>query len=335
MTKTLDTYQWEDLDPAVIRNLEILDQEDLMGRVPESIIGLWVRLTDDRGLLMGRVWWAREAVETLPKACQSVFVKGNIVCWDNGKQGFWLNSMTALWGLLGRAKISVTRYLHGLEREQDTVFTISRQLEREQRKNPRIPSKGVARPKIPNKPEITEVGVPLEGLTILQTKGIDLEARGHEVRKILWAFFRGKMLAGGYDPEDVYQEVMRGLVARNQGKCPWDGTKSSFGHYVYLVANGVLINYHKKQQQVRGPEVVGWRDRDGVVKDVGSCENLADTTPAAIQEQLTLAEDLYGENQATVNRIAELLQEGYRIPEICKELKIKRKQLHELLGFEP
>ena len=278
MPQTTDSYQWETLSDAEIAALDILDREDLTGTIPESLVGLWVRLADHRGLLMVRVWWWRDREDSLPKAIQAPFAKGDVIVWDNGKQAFWLESMTALWRMLGRAKISVARYLHGLEKEQDSVFTISKQLEREQRENLRKSAKAVPMKKgaksvkiAPQSSEILTTGE-LDGLTVLKVQnsplGINLEARGHEVRKLLWAGFGGKMLAGGHDPEDVYQEVMRGLVARNAGKCPWDETKSSFGHYVHLVINGVLINYHKKQQQVKGPEVVGWRDRDGVVKDV-------------------------------------------------------------------
>lgn len=86
--------------------------------------------------------------------------------------------------------------------------------------------------------------------------GIDLGAKSErrdtvwkadEVRKLLWRGFAGKMLSQGYDPDDVLQEVYRGLLVRNEGKCPWDGRKSTFGHYVHMVAGCVLTNYHRKQ----------------------------------------------------------------------------------------
>jgi hypothetical protein len=76
-------------------------------------------------------------------------------------------------------------------------------------------------------------------------KGITFKA--DEVRKLLWRGFAGKMLSQGYDPEDVLQEIYRGLLVRNKGKCPWDGRKSTFGHYVFLVIGCVLTNYHRKQ----------------------------------------------------------------------------------------
>jgi DNA-directed RNA polymerase specialized sigma24 family protein len=86
--------------------------------------------------------------------------------------------------------------------------------------------------------------------------GIDLGKRAHEVRKLLFAGFAGKMLSRGYDPEDVLQEIYRGLLVRNKGRCPWDARKSSFGHYVHMAINCILTNYHRKETR-RG-------DRDAI-----------------------------------------------------------------------
>lgn len=87
--------------------------------------------------------------------------------------------------------------------------------------------------------------------------GIDLTKRGHEVRKLLFAGFGHRMLRGGYDPDDVLQEVYRGILARNQGTCPFDARKSSFGHYVHMVCGCVLANYHRKKSRTREFEQIG------------------------------------------------------------------------------
>ena len=79
--------------------------------------------------------------------------------------------------------------------------------------------------------------------------GIDLVNRSHEVRKLLFAGFAGKMLSRGYDPEDVVQEIYRGLLVRNKGRCPWDKRLSSFGHYVHMAINCILTNYHRKESK--------------------------------------------------------------------------------------
>jgi len=90
------------------------------------------------------------------------------------------------------------------------------------------------------------------GVAGRMTVGIDLRHRYEEVRKIIYKGFRARILASGFDLEDVFQEVCLGLVVRNHGKCPWDARKSSFGHYVHMVTSCLLANYHRKE--VRRPE---------------------------------------------------------------------------------
>jgi DNA-directed RNA polymerase specialized sigma24 family protein len=101
------------------------------------------------------------------------------------------------------------------------------------------------------------------GIDLAQRSGRgDAKTRSDEVRKLLWSGFAGKMLSQGYDPEDVLQEVYRGLLVRNRGKCPWDVRKSTFGHYCHLVISCVLTNYHRKQ--------VRRIDRNALSMDVGN-----------------------------------------------------------------
>lgn len=94
------------------------------------------------------------------------------------------------------------------------------------------------------------------GLTV-DGRGIDLDVRGHEVRKILFAGFGARIMRSGYDPDEVLQEVYRGILARNRGKCPFDAKKSSFGHYVHMVCECILNNYHRREQRRREVEQVG------------------------------------------------------------------------------
>jgi DNA-directed RNA polymerase specialized sigma24 family protein len=103
--------------------------------------------------------------------------------------------------------------------------------------------------------------------------GIDLENRGHEVRKLLYAGFRGKMLSQGYDPDDVLQEVYKGLLTRNNGKCPWDGRKATFGYYVHMVINCVLTNYHRKQTRRQDRDYIEVGDAIGLSSGLAEPEN--------------------------------------------------------------
>ena len=103
--------------------------------------------------------------------------------------------------------------------------------------------------------------------------GIDLENRSHEVRKLLFAGFGKRIVAMGYDPEDVLQDVYRGLLARNIGRCPWDARKASFGHYVHMVCSCILSNYHRRYDRINKREQPGamdWQDGARVLVDVAA-----------------------------------------------------------------
>ena len=96
------------------------------------------------------------------------------------------------------------------------------------------------------------------GLTVAPRRfGIDLVHRAKEVQKLLFHGFGYKIFAQGYDPADVLQEVFKGILARNNGTCAWDESKSSFGHYVHMVCGCVLANYHRREQRRRAVEQVG------------------------------------------------------------------------------
>jgi DNA-directed RNA polymerase specialized sigma24 family protein len=79
--------------------------------------------------------------------------------------------------------------------------------------------------------------------------GIDLAERGIEVRKLFYAAFARGLAKDGYDPEEALQEVYRGLLTRNNGSCPFDVRKSSFGHYVHIVTRCILANYIRKERR--------------------------------------------------------------------------------------
>lgn len=154
--------------------------------------------------------------------------------------------------------------------------------------------------------------------------------KADEVRKLLWRGFAGKMLSQGYDPEDVLQEVYRGLLVRNKGTCPWDARKSSFGHYVYLVIGCVLTNYHRKQVRKTDKDAISLtkRNKDGEeMADIGafgSCQiwegsELGDMV--AIDELSTYLETLpdVGPEAVLGRSILPLVVAGHQRGEIVKE----------------
>jgi hypothetical protein len=122
-------------------------------------------------------------------------------------------------------------------------------------------------------------------LTISVAPGIDLAKRGHEVRKLFYAGFGRRVIKYGYDPDDVLQEIYKGLLVRNLGKCPFDPTKSSFGHYVHMVCGCIVSNYRRRYSRLSRNEQFGVMTVDGTVEDV-SCADLAIEAP----EQEDIAE---------------------------------------------
>lgn len=105
--------------------------------------------------------------------------------------------------------------------------------------------------------------------------GIDIDARAHEVRKILFKGFSSSINRHKLDQDDVLQEVYKGLMARNRGTCPFDPRKSSFGHYVHMVAACVLSNLIRKKKRQDENEQVG-------VHAPGGQEEFGGTVDAAL-----------------------------------------------------
>lgn len=120
-------------------------------------------------------------------------------------------------------------------------------------------------PSLPLRVMFRELSVRRNGGVDGSELGIDLSIRGHEVRKLFYAGgFTSVLIKEHIDPEEVLQEVYRGLLARNKGTCPWDVTKSSFGHYVHIVIQCVLANYLRKERRRSSIEGVS---EDGEVRN--------------------------------------------------------------------
>ena len=124
-----------------------------------------------------------------------------------------------------------------------------------------------------------DVGEHLSVAVSVKPAGIDLAARGHEVRKLFFAGFGRKVVAMGYDPEEVLQEVYKGILVRNEGRCPFDPAKSSFGHYVHMVCAGRVANYHRKHSRRKRHEVFGVT----AVGDSGTVLDVAEADLAVVE----------------------------------------------------
>ena len=148
--------------------------------------------------------------------------------------------------------------------------------------------------------------------------GIDMARRAHEVRKLFYAGgFTRTLIRDGIDPEDFLQEVYRGLLTRNDGKCPWDHRKSSFGHYVHIVMRCVLSNYLRKHRRTSSMELV---TDDGEVKGgVGRQSEGGD-----LFHRADLLRDIFpkAEELAMASRIVELMGDGMGRREVMAEMNL-------------
>jgi len=78
------------------------------------------------------------------------------------------------------------------------------------------------------------------------TLGIDVTEKYYDIRRLFYKRYAKQVVAFGEDPEDVLQEVYRGILIRNKGACPYDPRKSAFSTYVMLVCHCIVSNHFKK-----------------------------------------------------------------------------------------
>lgn len=78
--------------------------------------------------------------------------------------------------------------------------------------------------------------------------GIDVVVKRPDIIKLVHKFFH----VDGISMEELLQEVYAAIIHKNYTRSAHDPRKSSFGHYVYMVANNVCINLvHKKKRYDR------------------------------------------------------------------------------------
>lgn len=154
--------------------------------------------------------------------------------------------------------------------------------------------------------------------------GIDLQRRGGEVAKLFFAGFGKSVMAAGYDPKDVLQEVYKGLLVRNKGRCPFDPRKASFGHYVHMVCQCIVSNYFRSQGRLSR-----WNfDDDVPLEQIGTLESQDDPWT-------DLQQEIKGSHrQARVARLLlPLVRQGLDRTEMAERLGIGKAVVSRALRF--
>jgi Sigma-70 region 2 len=75
--------------------------------------------------------------------------------------------------------------------------------------------------------------------------GVDVIAKERDIIRIVHKFFKVEDVP----MEELIQEVYVAIIHKNHTRSAHDPRKSSFGHYIYMVANNVCINLvHRKKR---------------------------------------------------------------------------------------
>ena len=111
--------------------------------------------------------------------------------------------------------------------------------------------------------------------------GVDVVAKRPDIIKIVHKFFRVNEIS----MEDLLQEVFLAVIHKNHTRSAHDPRKSSFGHYVFMVANNVCINLvHRKQRYDK--------ERESIDTPHGEdSRSLLETIEAAPEEETDLFND--------------------------------------------
>ena len=94
----------------------------------------------------------------------------------------------------------------------------------------------------------------------IKTLGIDVDKHKEDIRKLFFKRQGHKLLNTGVNVEDVLQEVYKGILIRNKGKCPFDPEKASLSTYVVMVADCITMNYMNKYNRIKGRFIFGKED---------------------------------------------------------------------------
>jgi len=100
--------------------------------------------------------------------------------------------------------------------------------------------------------------------------GVDVVRKRTDIIKLVHKFFHVESIP----MEELLQEVYLAILHKNHTRSAHDPRKSSFGHYVYMIANNVCINLvHKKKRYDR--------ERDSIYESMDDEElPLIETTTA-------------------------------------------------------
>lgn len=90
--------------------------------------------------------------------------------------------------------------------------------------------------------------------------GIDVDLHREDIKKLFYKRQGQKLLKSGVDPEELLQEVFKGILIRNKGACPFDPEKSAMSTYIVMVVDCISMNYMEKHNRTNERFVYGQED---------------------------------------------------------------------------
>jgi len=146
--------------------------------------------------------------------------------------------------------------------------------------------KGIKKVKILNEP-IIDPGEKLQWPRCAEdgtSLGIDVEAKRKDIIKIVYKHFKVPEIS----MNELLQEVFVAILHKNYTRSAHNPKKSSFGHYVFMVANNVCINLvHKKKRFEKEKESIDapvGQDDDRTLLDTVDIEEDRDDFHAHLED---------------------------------------------------
>jgi DNA-directed RNA polymerase specialized sigma24 family protein len=161
--------------------------------------------------------------------------------------------------------------------------------------------------------------------------GIDLENRMGEVRKLFMKHCAPMCIRAKCDPEEVLQEVYKGIIIRNNGECPFDPRKSAFSTYVVMVATCVSTNYVNKNSKTISREYYGSQEtpaleEDHILKSQSACASGLDDA----EFSMTISH-IKSKIDSTARVVLDDLLDGYKVSTISKNRGIDSRRMSKYM----
>lgn len=151
--------------------------------------------------------------------------------------------------------------------------------------------------------------------------GVDLSKYKEDIKLIFYKRQANRMIKEGLDPEEVLQEVYKGILIRNKGKCPYDPRKSALSTYIVLVMDCIIMNIVSKHRKEKS------RFEYGSENDVASsCDSSFEKD---YTDNLMLVE-IRGSFKEDQLKVFDAIMKGFKMAHIARTLGWEARKVSKL-----